>query len=489
MSPDANLRVRFAPSPTGDVHIGGIWMAQFDWLLARQRHGQFVLRIEDTDRQRLVPGAIEKIYEALEWYGLIPDEGPNRGGAYGPYIQSQRLDVYHRHVRQLIKQGNAYYCFCPPKRLEQLRAEQQAAKRSPRYDKHCLTIPADEVQARLKRGEPAVIRLKVPTAGTISFDDIVRGKVAFSLDQIDDSILLKSDGWPTYHLAVVVDDHLMKISHVLRAEEWLSSTPKHLLLYQAFGWAPPKFAHLPQILGANKKKLSKREGAASALGFRDEGYLVEAVRNFLALMGWHPKGDDEIMPLDEIVKQFRLEAMNPSGAIFDRTKLNWLNGLYIRRLPLEELRRRLEPWWTMPPDKRPSDEWQRRALAIVRDRMTVLADVNDLTRFLFRTWWDEDRQKFDQVVLKPKRLSLEETQDALRWAQQWLDREAGGWTVEALKPAMLSAIGAAGLTNMAVLWPLRVAISLRPASPDVFDLLALLGKEESLRRVKTFLQP
>ncbi len=489
MPPDADIRVRFAPSPTGDIHIGGIWLAQFDWLFARQHRGQFVLRIEDTDRQRLIPGAIEKIYEALEWYGLIPDEGPNHGGQYGPYIQSQRLDLYQQHARRLIEQGSAYYCFCAPERLTQLRTEQQAAKQSPRYDKRCLSIPAEQAKARVERGAAAVIRFNVPTTGTIGFDDIVRGNVTFSLDQVDDGVLLKSDGFPTYHLAVVVDDHLMKISHVLRAEEWLSSTPKHLLLYQAFGWTPPKFAHLPQILGTNKKKLSKRDGAASALAFRDQGYLIESMRNFLALMGWHPKGDEEVLPLDDIINQFRLEAMNASGAIFDRTKLNWLNGVYIRRLPLEELRQRAQPWWTMPPDEQPSEEWQRRALGVVRDRMTVLAEVNEMTRFLFRSWWDVDRQSFDRQLLVSKQASWAETHEALDWVRQWLEHQAGDWTAAGLKPAMLAAISAIGRTNTQVLWPLRVALSLRPASPDVFDLLALLSKEESLRRLSSFLKP
>lgn len=479
-----NIRVRFAPSPTGEVHIGSIWLAQFDWLFAHQNKGAFILRIEDTDRQRLVPGAVEKIYEALEWYGLTPDEGPNHGGQLGPYIQSQRLDIYQPYARQLVEQGSAYYCFCSPARLEELRSAQQAAKLPPRYDKRCFAIPRDQAAARVAQGESAVIRLNVPASGSVTLDDIVRGRVTFRYDQIDDSVLLKSDGWPTYHLAVVIDDHLMQISHVIRGEEWLPSTPKHLLLYQALGWTPPQFAHLPQILGANKKKLSKREGSASALRFRDQGYLPEAMQNFLVLMGWHPKGDQEVLSRQQVLTEFRLDQMNPSGAIFDQQKLDWLNGAYIRTLPVDELVRRLEPYWQIPKGESVTAAWRGQAVTIVSDRLKKLSDINDAINFTFPSAWDQEVAQFDRAGLIPKRGSAEDVVTALAWFGTWFGRQPNPSSAGELKAACLKAIAAAGHSNAGILWPVRVALSLRAASPDVFDLLALLGKSESLRRIQ-----
>lgn len=483
----AKIRTRFAPSPTGDVHIGGIWIAQFGWLCAKQNGGQFVLRIEDTDRQRLVPGAVEKIYEALTWYGLQPDEGPQQGGPYGPYIQSERLERYQRYAQQLVEQGSAYYCFCTPERLDDVRRAQQAAKQPPRYDKHCLSLSPADVQQRRSAGESAVIRLNVPAHGTVVVHDLVRGDVTFRLDQIDDSVLLKSDGWPTYHLAVVVDDHEMEISHVLRAEEWLPSTPKHLLLYQALGWTPPRFAHLPQILGANKKKLSKRDGAASALQFRDDGYVVEAMQNFLGLMGWHPKGDHELLSREQLLQQFRLEEMNPSGAIFDRTKLDWMNGQYIRTMPMDELLDRLRPFWTWPDGSTPDVTWQRAAVSCVRDRLTKLADINEAINFAFPSVWDRERDAVDPSLLIPKKGSSDSAKEALRWMQSWIAGVPEPWAAATLKAKALTDIQAAGKKNGDILWPARVALSLRSASPDVFDLFALLGHQESERRLKSFL--
>jgi glutamyl-tRNA synthetase len=314
-----------------------MWTALFNWIFAKQHGGTFVLRIEDTDQKRLVEGSRDRILEAMDWYKITPDEGPQQGGAYGPYEQSQRLDIYTTHVRQLLENGSAYYCFCTAERLESLRADQIAHKLPPKYDKHCATLDPAEALVRINAGEAHTVRLKLPSSGSIEHDDIIRGHVSFRLDLLDDSVIMKSDGFPTYHLANVVDDHLMNISHVIRAEEWLPSVPKHLFLYRAFGWEPPKFAHLPLLLGSDKSKLSKRHGATAALTFRDLGYLPETMVNFLALMGWHPKGEDEILTIEQIVEQFRLEDVNPSGAVFDQTKLDWMNGHYLRSLPVEQL--------------------------------------------------------------------------------------------------------------------------------------------------------
>lgn len=483
---EKKVRARIAPSPTGEVHIGTIWIALFGWVFARQHGGSFILRIEDTDRERLVPGSVDRIYEALEWYGLTPDEGPLQGGPYGPYIQSERLPLYREHALRLIGQKSAYYCFCTPERLEQLRAAQTAAKQAPRYDKLCASLPSDETKRRIETGEPFVIRLNVPAQGTIEIDDIIRGRVTFALNQIDDSVLLKSDGWPTYHLAVVVDDHLMQISHIIRAEEWLPSVPKHLLLYRAFGWALPKFAHMPMILGTDRQKLSKRHGAASALAFRDQGYLPEAMKNFLVLMGWRPKGDEEIFDMDVVRKEFKLEDVNRAGAIFDRVKLDWMNGMYIRRLPPGELLERLGPWWHIPAGEQPSPEWKLAALALVRERMKKLSEIDELINFIFPSIWNEEVKGFDRSLLIPKQGSSEAVRPALAWAADWLKEVNEPWAADRLKQTMIEDIRGAGMQNNAVLWPVRVALTLRRASPDVFDLLTLLGKAESLRRITAF---
>lgn len=483
----SDTRVRFAPSPTGDPHIGSVWTAQFNWLFAKRQKGRFILRIEDTDQKRFVPGSTEKIYETLNWYELTPDEGPQQGGDFGPYIQSERLDIYRHHADQLLQQGSAYYCFCSAERLDHLRQLQQAAKLPTRYDKTCAQRNSADSLKRVAAGESAVVRLNVPATGTMVLHDLIRGDVTFRLDQLDDSVLLKSDGWPTYHLANVVDDHLMKISHVIRAEEWLPSAPKHLLLFQYFGWTPPQYAHLPLLLGADKTKLSKRHGATSALTFRDQGYLAPAMNNFLALMGWHPKEDSEILNREEMIAQFHLDEVNPSGAVFDQTKLDWMNGYYIRSLPLPELLQRLKPWWHLPTGEEHTEPWLLSALQLVRERMTTLADIDRLTQFFWSSGWNAAVKTFDRNIIVPKQGTMEVTKHHLAKAASWLENYTGPWEAAALKVGMLDGIAKAGKKNNDILWPLRVALSLSPASPDVFDLLAVLGKTESLRRVSTLL--
>lgn len=462
-----------------------MWTSLFNWLFARSKGGTFVLRIEDTDQKRLVPGSREAIIEALDWYGLTPDEGPVQGGQYGPYEQSQRLERYKSAAEQLVASGHAYYCFCSPERLEQLRASQTAAKQPPRYDKHCATLGADEVKQRIGAGEAHTIRLNMPSQGTVEHQDLIRGKVTFQYNQIDDSVLLKSDGFPTYHLANVVDDHDMAISHVIRAEEWLPSVPKHLYLYQSFGWAAPQFAHLPLLLGNDRSKLSKRHGATSALAFRDEGYLPEAMVNFMALMGWHPKGEEEVLSRDELVKQFDLSGINPAGAVFDRTKLDWLNGVYIRALPIEELLHRLKDFWHQPEPV--TKEFELGALRLVHDRLVTLRQIDELINFVFASQWDIERKTFTETLLIPKKGTPEATQENLQRMAAWVDAYAGPWEAPVLKDVIIEFIASNGWKNIDVLWPLRVAISLRSASPDVFDMMALIGKQETLRRIQSFL--
>lgn len=461
-----------------------MWTALFNHLFARQRAGTFVLRIEDTDQKRLIPGTQERIIEALDWYGLTPDEGPVQGGPYGPYIQSQRLEIYRQHALQLVKQGSAYYCFCTSERLDALRAEQSAAKLPPKYDKRCAALDPAEARRRAEAGESAVVRINVPTSGQIVHRDIIRGDVTFSWAEIDDSVLLKSDGYPTYHLANVVDDHLMEITHVIRAEEWLPSTPKHLLLYRTFGWTPPQFAHLPLLLGPDKSKLSKRHGATSALSFRDEGYVPEAMRNFLVLMGWHPKGDDEILDDDRVRREFSLQDVHPAGAVFDRMKLDWLNGRYLRRMDPSDLAKRLEAFW--PEGKKLAPERRTALVSLVRDRMKKLSEIRELASFGFSSVWDLERKTFDQSILVSKQGDPESTRANIKWFTDWTAAYSADWTAASLKTAAISAISRAGRKNGDVLWPARVGLTLRSASPDVFDVMGFLGREETLRRLKVW---
>lgn len=484
MAVDKQVRVRFAPSPTGDPHIGSIWTALFNWLFARHHGGVFVLRVEDTDQRRLVPGSMENIFRALERYDLQPDEGPQQGGPYGPYIQSQRLALYREHVERLIERGQAYYCFCTPERLEELRASQTASKRPPKYDKRCATLNPDEVELRRRAGEPATVRMKLPEHGTVQVDDIIRGRVSFDYGTLDDSVILKTDGFPTYHLANVIDDHLMRISHVIRAEEWLPSVPKHLWLYEAFGWTPPAFAHLPLLLGQDRSKLSKRHGATAALAFLEAGYLPAAMTNFLALMGWHPKTEQEIFSRAELIAAFSLECVNPAGAIFDQVKLGWMNGSYIRSLPLPQLLEYVRPFWQIPAVT--PDEQLIEYLRLVQERLVRLKDINEAANFLFAAIWDQQLTTFDRQLIIPKKGKPEEALAMIRLAMDWLERYQGKWIAPELKSAMLKHISDQGLKNGPVLWPLRVALSLRTASPDVFDLLAVLGPVESRRRLMAF---
>lgn len=483
--PDRPVRVRLAPSPTGEVHIGTVWTAWLNWLFARQSKGTFVLRVEDTDQKRFVAGSIERAYEALNWYGITVDEGPEQGGSFGPYQQSERLEIYQSHAKQLVASGHAYYCFCSPERLDQVRSEQQAKKLPPKYDKHCLQLTSEEVAKRQATGETAVIRLNVPGTGHVTVQDVIRGSVTFGLDQIDDSVLMKSDGFPTYHLANVVDDHLMEISHVIRAEEWLPSLPKHLLLYQAFGWGPPTFAHLPLILGTDRSKLSKRHGATAALSFRDAGYLPEAMRNFLALMGWHPKGESEVLSTEDMIAQFRLEDIHPSGAIFDQTKLDWMNGWYIRHLDDQALWERLQPY--LGPSLATEPELARRGLSLIKDRIKTLSESNELLDFLPAAAWDNNVRHLKIDDLVPKKGSGEKTKAAMQILVEYLEHFSQSWEAAPLKERVMVWIQEQGLTNTDVLWPWRKAMTLQQASPDVFDVAAVLGAKETIRRLRHFL--
>jgi glutamyl-tRNA synthetase len=340
------VRVRFAPSPTGTPHVGNLRTALYDWLWARHTGGKFILRVEDTDQKREVENGMELITESLRFLGLDWDEGPDIGGPFGPYRQSDRLPIYGRAVDELLAKGAAYKCYCTPERLEQMRQEQQARGETTRYDGRCRRLSADERAAHERAGDPSVVRLAVPREGSTTIHDFIHGDITIANQDVDDQVLMKTDGFPTYHLAVVVDDHYMQITHVLRGDDWISSFPKHVLLYQAFGWEIPEHGHLPNVLGPDKKKLSKRHGATSVTQFRDDGYLTEAMVNYLARLGWAFDDKQELFTAQELIADFTLDKIQRSAAVFDHTKLDWMNGYYIRQLTDDELARRLLPFLT-----------------------------------------------------------------------------------------------------------------------------------------------
>ncbi|MFA6553439.1 MAG: glutamate--tRNA ligase [Patescibacteria group bacterium] len=464
----STVRVRFAPSPTGYLHIGSFRTAFFDWLWARKNNGKFILRIEDTDRSRYVPGAVENILEALKWYGLDFDEGP--------IFQSERLDLYRKYARKLVEKGGAYHCFCTEERLDQIRKIQEANKLPTGYDGLCRTLAPEDVQRRLTAGEAYVIRQKIPNEGLTSFHDIVRGQVAVANTTLDDTVLLKSDSFPTYHLAHVIDDHEMAITHVIRAEEWLPSTPRHVLLYKAFGWIPPIYAHPALVLGTDRSKLSKRHGATSALEYRELGYLPEAVLNFIVLLGWNPKDDREIFTREELIKEFDLSKLNKAGAIFNIEKLDWLNGQYIKKMPLKDLAEKCKPWL----DGNIETYDLEKVVALFHDRMKKLSDIRELSAFLFSR-----ELEYLGDLLIPKGGEKEDTVRGLSLSCDILKSIGeNDFVAAATKKVFEEFIKQRALTTKGILWPLRVAVTGLAQSPGVFEVMEVLGKAEAIRRVE-----
>lgn len=373
------VRTRIAPSPTGEYHIGHLRTCLYDYAFAKQQGGQFVLRIENTDQKRYSPGSESRILQDIRDYGLSWDEGPDVGGPYGPYIQTERLNLYQKYLKQLLDVGHAYYCFCSQERLDQMREVQKAAKKIPKYDRHCLHLSPEEIKKNLEAGQSFVVRMKVPDNQIISFDDAIRGKIKINTKDIDDQVLMKSDGIPTYHFAVVVDDHLMNITHIFRGEEWITSTPKQILLYQFFGWSVPIFAHLTVLLDpSGKGKMSKRKGSVSARSFLEDGYLPEALLNFLMLLGWNPGTNQEIFSLEDFVKQFSLEHLHKKSPIFDRKKLDYINGLYIRQKTDTEL---LPYFKKFIPNA--SDDQLSVLIPVLKERTVKFSDLKETTKFLF----------------------------------------------------------------------------------------------------------
>jgi len=383
-----DTRVRFAPSPTGYVHIGSLRTALYDFLYAKGKQGKYILRIEDTDRSRFVEGALENLIKSLEWAGVKHDEGVFlengkivQKGNYGPYIQSERLDLYKEYINKLLDKGLAYRCFCSKERLDKVREEQKKRGETPMYDKHCRGLSQEEIQNNLDEGKDYVIRLKIPEDEDVNFKDLIRGDIAINSKEIDDQVLIKSDGFPTYHFAVVVDDHLMKISHVIRGEEWLTSTPKQVILYNYFGWEVPEFVHLPTVLNKDKKKLSKRQGDVSVSDFKDKGYLPEALVNYLALVGWSPKGNNEIFSMEELINEFSFENVSKTGGVFDVEKLNWVNSQYIKNYDNEKLYKLIKPFVVKEELLNEEEylnkkDWLIKIIDLVKEKISYLEEID-----------------------------------------------------------------------------------------------------------------
>ncbi|QQG44455.1 MAG: glutamate--tRNA ligase [Candidatus Roizmanbacteria bacterium] len=461
------VRTRIAPSPTGhDIHIGNLYTALINWTYARKHNGQFIIRVEDTDRERLVEGAEARILSTFKAFGLDYDEGPDLGGLYAPYRQSDRLKIYHKHAKELVEKGHAYYCFCKKERLDEIRKKQISEKKIPRYDRYCLNnikIP----QELIDKGEKYVIRLKVPENRTIIFNDVIRGEIKFESNNIDDQILIKSDGYPTYHMAVVIDDYLMSITHVIRAEEWIPSTPKHILLYEAFGWPFPIYAHLPILRNPDKSKLSKRKNPVFASWYLEQGFLPKAMLNFLALMGWSHPEQKEIFDLNEFKEKFELEDMQPVGPAFDIVKLEWMNGEYIRRTPNDELRTLIYEFYL----KEYPEDLITKTVPLIKERIKKLSDYLPLCEFFFK-----EPEVDLSGVGTGRDLSLpQKIHDELEKIEDWKADVIGEKMQELAKRENVKA-GDFFMT-------LRVAITGKKISPPLNESMEILGKEKCLERL------
>lgn len=482
-----NVRVRFAPSPTGYLHIGGLRTALYNYLYAKKNGGQFILRIEDTDRTRFVDGAIENLIDSLKWAGIDYDEGVMvkddkviEVGETRPYIQSQRLDIYKKYVDELIENGHAYYCFCSKERLDKVREEQKIKGMVPKYDGFCRDIPLEEAKKRIEAGEEYVVRLKLPRNKDISFEDAVRGRVTINTDEIDDQVLMKSDGFPTYHMAVVVDDHLMGITHVVRGEEWLPSTPKHVFLYEVLGWAAPTFVHLPTVLNKDRKKLSKRQGDVSVEDFKNKGYLPEGLVNYLALVGWSSEDGEEIFTLDEMVDKFTFERVGKSGGIFDVEKLNWVNAHYIKQYPTEKIAELSMPFMAaeglMTEEEMKSNwDWYVLLIETVKESLSNLSEVPEKVRFLFGDLnITEEEAKAE--------LSGEQVPDLIKAFEDELnaidavDQEFANGVMKKIQKST-------GIKGKQLFMPVRAAISGNVHGPELKNIIYLLGKEQLLKRL------
>ncbi len=472
------IRTRFAPSPTGYMHIGNLRTALYEYLIAKSQKGKFILRIEDTDQERFVEGAIDIIYNTLKLTGLHYDEGPDIGGEYGPYIQSQRMGIYMDYAKELVEKGQAYYCFCTKERLEALKTSNKEGEAFSKYDRHCLHLSSEQVQKNLDAGMPFVIRQKMPTEGTTTFHDVVYGDITVENAELDDQILMKADGFPTYNFANVVDDHLMKITHVVRGSEYLSSTPKYSLLYEAFGWEAPVYVHLPAVMRDAHNKLSKRHGDKSFEDLVKEGFLVEAIVNYIALLGWSPSDNKEIFTLKELEKAFDINGLSKSPSIFDIKKLTWMNGEYIKAMEADTFYRTIE--------SRLKDAVKNTALdlkkiaALLQKRLETLNDIARLVDF-FDTLPEYSTELYIHKKMKTtEEIALSSLKASLPVLEQLSD-----WNETTIHDTLMSLVQELGIKNGQLLWPIRTALSGESTSPGgAMELADILGKEESLSRIK-----
>lgn len=489
----SEVRVRFAPSPTGYVHIGGLRTALYNYLFARHEKGKFILRIEDTDRTRYVEGALENLIEVLQWAGLDYDEGvfldENRNiyekGQYGPYIQSDRVKegIYYKHIKKLIDEDKAYYCFCTADRLNNLREQQKADGKMPKYDGLCRGISKEEAQKRVDAGEPHVVRLKLPANKDIQFNDAIKGHLSINTNDMDDQVLIKTDGFPTYHFAVVIDDHDMKITHVVRGDEWVSSTPKHVYLYEALGWEAPTYVHLPTVLGKDKKKLSKRNADVSVEDFKKKGYLRDALINYIALVGWSPETNQEILSHDELVKQFSFERVSRSGGVFDEDKLDWVNSHYIKELSDSELAAELKPYLVesgyISEDK--SIEELEEIAATFKTSLNKFSEIVSQTDFIFADY--QNGVFYDEVK---KNINSEDAKKVLTTLKVIVENE--GMNEELAKSVMKRIQKETGIKGKSLFFPVRSALSGSEHGPEMVHIFMILGKEGILNRLNYVLE-
>lgn len=489
----SEVRVRFAPSPTGYLHIGGLRTALYDYLFAKNKGGKYILRIEDTDQSRFVDDAIENLLDSLEWSGVVHDEGVFiedgkvvQKGDYGPYIQSERLDIYSKYLNQLIESDKAYYCFCEKERLEKLREQQKEHNQNIGYDGKCRTVTVEEAKERIAAGEEYVVRLRLPEHTDIVFDDMVRGKIVINTDDMDDQVLLKADGFPTYHLAVVVDDYLMKITHVIRGEEWLPSAPKHVYLYQAFGWDAPEFVHLPTVLNKEKKKLSKRQGDVSVEDFKKKGYLPEALVNYLALVGWSPDSNEEFFTMDELIEQFSVKRVSKTGGVFDKDKLDWVNEHYLREADLGRITKLaipylLESGLITEQDVEDKYDWVETLVSIVKDRLTTISEIPEQVKYIFDNEVKMEDEETEEIL---KGETVGELLNAFKSELEKIDLVDEEFSKGIMKTIQKST----GIKGKNLFMPSRVALTGQQHGPDMDKVILVLGKENIIARIDYILE-
>lgn len=485
-----DVRVRFAPSPTGYLHIGGLRTALFNYLYARHTGGTMILRIEDTDRTRFVEGALENLLKALSWAKVEIDEGVmldesgkvTERGEYGPYIQSDRVKagIYNKYIEKLIEEDKAYYCFCSQERIDKVRDQQKADGLTPKYDGLCRSIPLEEAKKRIANGEEYTVRLKLPKNREISFVDRIKGKITFNTDDMDDQVLIKRDGFPTYHFAVVVDDHLMKITHVVRGDEWISSTPKHVYLYEAFGWDAPEYIHLPTVLNENHKKYSKRNGDGMVEDFIEEGYLPEGLINFLALLGWSPDSEEEIFSIEELAKQFDFDRVNKTGAVFDKRKLDWVNGHYVREMSVEDLAKAIKPFIEKSGlvDENYSDENYKLLAETWQSAIDKFSDAPKLSK----NYYLED----SEVCYDDEAKEILKEEDSKKLIDAYLAKldEVSEIDADFAKTIMKKIQKETGIKGKNLWFPIRAAITGSVHGPDLSNVMLLMGKDKINNRLK-----